>query len=73
MSRADLRRLDRQTEAIVARLMRGPATNRELASIALKYTSRISDARKLGHRIVCRKVDRASGLTEYRLVTPEAK
>jgi hypothetical protein len=58
-------RRGRQVEEILARLRRGPATNDELARIARKYTSRVSDARALGHLIVCRRL--AGGLTEYRL------
>lgn len=44
---------------------RGPATNRELASIALKYSSRTSDLRAAGFNIVCERG--SDGLTWYRL------
>lgn len=47
----DVPRLSRQCELILERLRRGPATNRELAAIALKYTGRLSDARQNGHDI----------------------
>lgn len=49
---ADAPRLSRQNAAVLARLMRGPATNAELAGIALKYTSRVSDLRKAGFTVV---------------------
>lgn len=45
--------MSEQTTAIVKRLQKGPAYNHQLAKIALKYTSRISDARKAGHDIFC--------------------
>jgi hypothetical protein len=52
----DVERLSRQCAAILERLRRGPATNVELAVLALKYTSRVSDLRRHGHdvRVVCR-------------------
>jgi hypothetical protein len=40
------------------------ATNAELAKIALKYTSRISDLRDLGHDIRCQQ-EGADGLYRY--------
>ncbi|MDE1839857.1 MAG: hypothetical protein KGH87_08060 [Thaumarchaeota archaeon] len=55
-----------QTKRIVARLRRGTATNKELSKIALKYTSRISDARNQGHIIVCSRIQ--GGLTQYKLI-----
>ena len=48
----DEARLGKQCEAILARLQEGPATSYELAQIALKYTSRISDLRKSGHVVI---------------------
>ena len=42
----ELRRLTGQNQAIYRRLCDGPAWNYELAQLALKYTSRISDIRK---------------------------
>jgi hypothetical protein len=44
-------RLSAQCQKILDRLRLGPAPSSELASIALKYTSRISDLRKRGHQI----------------------
>ena len=61
------RRVSKQCALILARLREGPATNRELAAISLKYTSRISDARKTGYDIRVVSQDRASGLTVYEL------
>jgi hypothetical protein len=59
------RRLSRQCRLILARLRAGPATNAELAQIALKYTSRISDIRDNGYVIRCTRG--RGGLTVYRL------
>ena len=39
-------------EQMLDRLRYGPATNRDLAEIGLKYTGRISDLRAAGYRIV---------------------
>lgn len=55
-----------QCAAILARLRVGPATNAELAGIALKYTSRLSDLRALGYSIRATPV--ADGVVSYRLV-----
>ena len=57
-------RLDSQCGKILALLERGPATNRQLAEISLKYTSRISELRKARYDIAL--VGReANGLTWY--------
>lgn len=61
----DTGRLSGQNIAILARLERGPAYNDELAAIALKYTSRISDLRAAGHKVTCKRV--GGGRTMYRL------
>ncbi len=53
-----------QAEAILARLRRGPAGAGELAQLALKYTSRISDLRTEGHVILY-----APGSRLYTLIT----
>ncbi len=63
---ADAPRLDSQCDRMLARLQKGPATNVELAGISLKYTSRITDLRQLGHTIECEK--RKNGMSVYRLV-----
>ena len=58
-------RLTGQNLAILQRLQRGPATNVELARIALKYTSRISDLRKAGYNVQIIQRDKRSGHTMY--------
>lgn len=66
---ADRERFASSTQKIVDRLLQGPATNAELSKISLKYTSRISDARKRGYQITCTRKDSiGTGLTEYRIV-----
>lgn len=60
-------RLSRQCRAILDRLAQGPATNAELAGIALKYTSRLSDIRKAGYGINCTCLDARAGLYRYEL------
>ena len=69
VARADGRRLRGQNLAIFLRLQQGPATNRELSEISLKYTSRISDVRKwlepAGYTIEC--AEGHSGLHQYML------
>ena len=49
---ADVKRLTGQNAAVLSRLRAGPATNAELAAIALKYTSRVSDLRKAGFTVI---------------------
>lgn len=51
----DVRRLMGQNAAILARLQQGPATTSELATIALKYTGRLSDLRAAGYVIKCHR------------------
>jgi len=63
---ADAPRLDSQCDRMLARLQKGPATNVELSGISLKYTSRVTDLRQLGHVIECEK--RVGGVTVYRLM-----
>ena len=60
-------RLSSQCYAILSRLREGPATNRELAAIALKYSGRISDLRVAGYAITVVSHDHATGLVTYRL------
>lgn len=52
----DYKRLRGQCGAILALLREGPATNAQLAGIALKYTNRISDLRADGHVITCERM-----------------
>lgn len=60
-------RLNSQSAAILERLHVGPVTNWELSQIAMKYTSRISDLRKRGHRIRVQEHDRSTGRVVYAL------
>jgi hypothetical protein len=62
-------RLNGQCLQILERLKHGRASNRELAAISLKYTSRVSDLRKAGHVVKLVERDRATGLTFYELQT----
>ncbi len=68
MPLCEAKRLGGQCAAILARLREGPATNRELANISLKYTGRLSDLRAAGYVIECVKQDHETGLTFYKLV-----
>lgn len=61
-----------QTMQIIDMLRAGPQYNNQLAKIALKYTSRISDARKAGYVIECYKLVDSGGLTLYTLIREPA-
>lgn len=61
----DRSRFNRQCEAVLARLQRGAATNMDLADICPGYRQRVSDLRKAGYVIECRK--RHGGLSVYSL------
>ena len=56
-----------QKERILARLRKGPATNRELNDIAFRYSARLAELRDEGHAIAWRAVKGCPGLTIYRL------
>lgn len=60
-------RLAGQCAKIIARLRKGPATNRELCEIGLNYRARISELRQAGWNIPA-PVEREDGLTFYRLI-----
>ena len=64
---AEKPRLSGQCRLILAKLREGAATNDELARIARKYTSRISDLRKAGYDVQCVEHDHKTGLTFYEL------
>lgn len=64
---SEVKRLASQNARMLERLKRGPATNYELAQIALKYTSRIDNLRKAGYDIQCER--HSGGGATYRLVT----
>lgn len=61
-------RLGRQCRTILAMLQVGPCAARELATVALKYTSRISDLRRAGYDVRVTERDRRTGWTLYELV-----
>ena len=61
----DERRLSGQNATILHLLRQGSCTNDELARISRKYTSRISDLRAAGHKVVCTRLQ--GGLTMYTL------
>lgn len=67
LSNEERPRLGAQNQAILTRLRQGPATNTELAEIALKYSSRISDLRKAGYNVVCASYSRKTGIAVYEL------
>lgn len=60
-------RLSTQCAEILALLATGAASNDQLSMIARKYTSRISDLRKAGYRIVNFDHNKKTGLAWYRL------
>lgn len=60
-------RVSRQALAVLDRLRQGPATNRELLDVAIRYGSRIHDLRKAGYKID-KHEDHKTGLTTYKLV-----
>lgn len=60
-------RLSRQNAAILARLQQGPASNHELAQIALKYTSRLSEIKKAGYAVRIVSRDHETGRVVYAL------
>ncbi len=64
------KRLGKQCDRILVRLRQGPATNRELSGIALKYTGRLSELKQKGHSISVIKRDYKTGLTLYELQPP---
>lgn len=63
----EVRRLSGQNLRILKRLQHGPATNRELAQISLKYTSRLSDCKAAGWDIRIVERDRKTGRVLYQL------
>jgi hypothetical protein len=62
----DEQRLSGQCARILALLRIAPQLNSTIATVSLKYTSRISDLRAAGYTIKCERV--ADGLTRYHLV-----
>ena len=54
-----------QKERILARLRKGPASNRELNDIAFRYSARIAELRDEGFDIQWSAVKGCPGLTRY--------
>jgi hypothetical protein len=67
ISSVEAPRLSRQCHAILDRLRRGRATNRELVAIAINHTGRISECRRVGHDIRVVDEDRKTGYAQYAL------
>jgi hypothetical protein len=63
----DGERMSQQCARILDLLRKKPQLNSTLVTVALKYTSRISDLRLLGYKIKCERVGN-DGLTKYYLV-----
>lgn len=61
-----------QKEHILARLQRGPATNRDLNNIAFRYSARIAELRDEGFDIRWSAVKGRPGLTVYSLFDPRS-
>lgn len=64
----DVERHEAQTDKILAKLQRGPCSNRELAEVALSYTRRIKDLREQGYNISLERL--GGGLNYYHLAAP---
>ena len=62
------KRLSGQNLTILEALRRGPMRNTDLALIALKYTSRLSDIRKAGYEVRIKERNTATGVVVYELV-----
>jgi hypothetical protein len=67
VTKIEAKRLSSQSQRILELLRTGDRSNDELAAIARKYTSRISDIRKAGYEITIISRDHESGLVVYRL------
>ena len=63
----DQPRLTRQCRLILERLRQGPASNRELSRLALKYTGRLSDLRRAGYVVTIVRQDHVTGEVIYEL------
>lgn len=64
---AERRRLSDQCALILGRLQQGRVSNKELSGMALIYTARLTELRKMGHDVRLVYRDRLSGLTQYAL------
>jgi hypothetical protein len=61
------KRLSSYRQQILARLQRGPATNRELNEICLRYSARIKELRDAGHGIRIIHREQCTGKVVYAL------
>ena len=59
------RRFSGQCARMIQLLLSRPVSNKELAGISLKYTSRISDLREYGYLIVCTEDPAKNGVCWY--------
>ena len=66
----DVPRLTGQNALVLDALREGPKTNKQLAFLSLKYTSRISDIRAAGYDVYIVERNHKTGLTLYALRTP---
>lgn len=66
LTQEDRQRHEAQTDRILAKLQRGPCSNRDLAEIALSYTRRIKDLREQGYEIHLERL--GGGLNFYHLL-----
>lgn len=60
-------RVNPQCQAILDLLRKGRASNYDLARVALKYSSRITDLRHAGYDVRCVEHDHATGVAWYEL------
>jgi len=64
----EAKRLSAQSRRILERLQHSPATNSELAAMALNYRARISELRQAGYPVEVFDRDFSTGVAKYRLV-----
>lgn len=67
----DFSRYDSQCDRILAMLETGPVLRSDLTAVARNVTARISQLRKAGHNIVCKRIN-SEGETIYFLGTGDA-
>lgn len=64
---AERGRLNKQAQAMLARLQSGRVTNIELATIGLRYSARIDEMRKAGYVVEVVERSAKTGVTVYEL------
>jgi hypothetical protein len=65
--KAEKERYSRQAASILALLRQGPQVNTALYAVAINASARISELRRLGHKIEAKAL--GGGLFRYELVT----